>query len=94
MPFDFPDPTRRAAWLAGCLSLGLAHESVAAEALEAHSRVEPAEKCAGDLRAFDGELQKGGYWRHNSSFGFGYPMYGYIYGDTVGMIPYGPLVPM
>jgi hypothetical protein len=49
---------------------------MAAQSAEAPSRAEPAQRCANDLRAFDGELQKGGYWLRNSSYGYGYPMYG------------------
>jgi sporulation protein YlmC with PRC-barrel domain len=87
MSFDLPRRTDRFALLAGCLSLGFASQSMAAQSAEATSRAEPAQKCANDLRAFDGELQKGGYWLHNSSYGYGYPMYGYMYGAV--MLPNG-----
>jgi hypothetical protein len=57
---------------------------------EVTSRAEPAQKCANDLRAFDGELQKGGYWLHNSSYGYGYPMYDYMYDERGVMLPNNP----
>jgi hypothetical protein len=37
----------------------------------------PAEKCLGDLRAFDSQLEKGGYWLSSSGNGSGFPMEGY-----------------
>jgi len=39
----------------------------------------PAEKCLGDLTAFDSTLQKDGYWFHGAGYGYGYPLYGYGY---------------
>jgi sporulation protein YlmC with PRC-barrel domain len=77
MSFDFPRRASRFVLLAGCLSLGLATQSVAAQSAKTTSRAEPAQKCANDLRAFDGELRKGGCWLHNSGYGYGYPLYGY-----------------
>ncbi|MFM9925194.1 PRC-barrel domain-containing protein [Variovorax sp. H27-G14] len=40
----------------------------------------PAQQCLSDLKAFDGQLQKDGYWLHSYGYGYGYPMYGYGYG--------------
>ena len=77
---------------AACLSLGLAIPALAADpaatsnpaaAIETASTTKPAEKCLADLRAFDSQMQKDGYWLSGSGYGYGYPMmagYGFGYG--------------
>jgi sporulation protein YlmC with PRC-barrel domain len=75
------------ALLAGCLSLGLAGQLVATESVDAPSHEKSAERCVRDLSAFDDELQKGGYWLHNAGYGYGYPMYGYMFGGRGVMLP-------
>jgi sporulation protein YlmC with PRC-barrel domain len=55
--------------------LTLAAPSAAAQSVAA----KPAQQCVSDLKAFDSQLQKDGYWLHGSGYGYGYPMYGYGY---------------
>ncbi len=43
--------------------------------------VKPDHACMGDLRTFSDQMQKEGYWLRGSSLGYGYPLYGYGYGD-------------
>lgn len=81
--------------LAACSFLGLAGPSLAAEPVETGTAnppalsektataTKPAEKCLSDLRAFDSQMQKDGYWLSGSGYGYGYPMmggYGFGYG--------------
>jgi len=78
-----------------CLYLGLAGPLLAAEPTatgpakhlpasgQKFSAVKPAAKCTSDLRAFNGQMEKDGYWRGGSPYGHGYPMGGY-YGYPMG----------
>jgi len=82
-----------------CLCLGFASPLLAAEAPatgmakqptvteHAVAATEPAEKCLSDLRAFDSQMDKGGYWLGGSDYGYGYPMGGYGYGYPMGGFP-------
>lgn len=70
-----------AASLAACLLLGLAAPSLAAQK-------QSGQKCLNDLRTFDSQMQKDGYWLHGAGYGYGYPMYGYGYGyDELATLP-------
>lgn len=81
--------TARSAMIAVCLSLGLAGRLLAAPSMQPASLQKPARKCISDLRTFDAELQKGGYWLRSSGYGYGYPMYGYTFGERGMMLPNG-----
>jgi sporulation protein YlmC with PRC-barrel domain len=79
--------------VAACFCLGLAGQLLAAEppvtSTTNHpspgeqnvSAIKPAAKCLSDLRAFDDQMEKDGYWRGGSRYGYGYPMGGFGYGD-------------
>jgi hypothetical protein len=56
-----------------------------ASTAKAAENAKPAEKCLADLRAFDSEMQKDGYWLSGSGYGYGYPMMGYGFGYTYPM---------
>ena len=64
------------AWLAASVCLGV----LSPGALAQPAAAKPAQQCLTDLKAFDGQLQKEGYWLHSYGYGYGYPMYGYGYG--------------
>ena len=68
-----------------CICFGLAAPALAAgpvatanppAANGTASAAKPAEKCLADLRAFDSQMQKDGYWLSGSGYGYGYPMMG------------------
>ncbi|MGB7100361.1 MAG: PRC-barrel domain-containing protein [Xanthobacteraceae bacterium] len=82
--------------VAACICLGLSVPSLAAEppvadtatqpapSVKNFSAPKPAEKCLSDLRAFDSQMDKDGYWLGGSGDGFGYPMEGYgVYGPPL-----------
>jgi sporulation protein YlmC with PRC-barrel domain len=71
--------------VAASFCLGFATGSLAAE--KKVSAAKPAEKCLKDLRAFDNQMEKDGYWLSSSGYGYGYPMYGYGYGVGLGPNP-------
>ena len=71
--------------VAACICFGLAAPALAAgpaatanppAANGTSSTAKPAEKCLTDLRAFDGQMQKDGFWLSGSGYGYGYPMMG------------------
>jgi sporulation protein YlmC with PRC-barrel domain len=90
-----------AASLTACLCLGLATPLFAAQSTDtgtvhnppgtanSMSNEKPAQKCLTDLRAFENQMQKGGYWLHGSGDGYGYPMYGYSVNDREPLPPSG-----
>lgn len=86
-----------AASLTACVCMGLSAPLLAAESPDTSTMqhpsgdasatpdMKPAQKCLSDLRAFDSQMRKNGYWLRGSGYGFGYgdgsPMYGYSSGE-------------
>jgi sporulation protein YlmC with PRC-barrel domain len=78
--------------VAACFCLGLAAPVDAADAPQTAAKhpashrektvsaTTPAAKCLNDLRAFDTQMGKDGYWLGGAGFGYGYPMGGMGYG--------------
>ncbi|MDQ6619106.1 MAG: PRC-barrel domain-containing protein [Pseudomonadota bacterium] len=95
--------TKRSALVASltaCVCLGVASPLLAAPSPDtpaAHrtqaspdaAKMKPAQKCLSDLRAMDTQMQKDGYWLHGTGYGYGYPMFGYSYGERGTATPAG-----
>lgn len=82
--------------LALCSLLGsfaplLAATPAPAPAAGATAAAHPAERCLADVRGFNEQMSKNGYWLGGSGYGYGYPMggYGYGYGIPLGSMPAG-----
>ena len=87
--------------VAACVCLGLGAPAVSAQTSAAPAAKtprpvvqtadvsKPAEACLNDIRAFEEEMQKGGYWLGGSGNAYGYPMggYGYGYAGSMGGSP-------
>jgi sporulation protein YlmC with PRC-barrel domain len=91
--------------MAACFCLGLAVPLFAAEpaatgavtppsaAEKNASAIKPAQQCLSDLRAFDSQMRKDGYWLGGSGYGYGYPIdgsgFGYGYPISGGLAATG-----
>jgi len=77
---------------AACFCLGVVVPLLAAPAptedppsdMKALSASDPAGTCRSDVHAFNGQMEKDGYWVGGSAYGYGYPMGGIGYGDGYG----------
>ena len=73
---------------AACFCLGVVVPLLAAPAptndpppdMKALSASDPAGTCRSDVHAFNGQMEKDGYWVGGSAYGYGYPMGGIGYG--------------
>ena len=67
------------------LCLDFATTLLAAQPAAAGAADKPAaEKCLNDLRTFDNQMAKEGYWLGGSGYGYGYPMVGYgLFGPSM-----------
>ena len=88
--------------IAAGLFAGLSFSSLAASPVTAKADQEtpagnnvgilhPAQVCLNDLRTFDSQMEKDGYWLSGYGYGYGYPMdgFGYGYTDPIGAYPSG-----
>jgi sporulation protein YlmC with PRC-barrel domain len=71
---------------AACFCLGLAVPLLAAPAsdsppdVKALAAADPSAACRNDVQAFNGQMEKDGYWLGGSGYEYGYPMGGIGYG--------------
>ncbi len=83
--------------LVACMGVGLSASPLAAEpattgtvsqpspsAAVGTDNVAPSTKCLDDLRVFDKQMEKDGYWLGGAGFSFGYPMGGFGYAYPMG----------
>lgn len=85
--------------VAACILLGLAVPVLAAPPGPSNAASPPsaspeklaatsaAASCLRDVRAFDTQMEKGGYWLGGSDYGYGYPIEGYGYSAPMGVYP-------